>query len=239
MWPCPRVSRLFLLALALTGCGQHLSERLPNLDSAKGKGGGVVNRDLAQNVELAIQKGQAASLEAYLASGFPVNQPLNTGYTPLQQAIVSTKASRFEEVFRVLSARGADPLVRNAHGTTAMELARAKRVAARLLQPERNEELLRQFFADLEAEEERSRVVSFFTDEGEDVNVIDPGSGHTPLTLAIALKRRKLFAPFLEELAEDVDLSKPNGHGKTPLAVAREMNWNLAIAKLVELGAKE
>jgi len=237
-----RISRFSLLlafSLVFLSCGSHLSERLPNLSASKGSGG--VSRDLAQNMELAIQKGQISEVEAFLRAGFPVNQLLNTGYTPLQQAIVSTHPIAFEAMFTALMAKGADPLLRDAKGNSALDLAQGKRVALRLLQPERNNELLKQLFANLEAETDRSRIVSFFTSEGEDVNVIEPESGHTPLTLAISLKSRRLFGSLVQDLVSDIDINKRNGKGVSPLRLAKEKDneWTLAVTKLTELGAKE
>ena len=227
-----------LVSLLATSCGHHLNERLPSL--AADKGGAAVSRDTAQSVELAIQKGNADELAAFLAAGFPVNALLNTGLTPLQQAIVSTSPAKFERVFRVLMEKGADPAIRDGAGNDALKLAEGKRVAARLLQADRNDELVKQLFEEIEAAEDRASIVGIFKDQGEDVNVVHPETGETPLTWAIGIRKRLIFGALMEEsLREELDVNRPNREGKTPLRIATQTNWNLAIQPLVNRGAKE
>lgn len=227
-----------LVALLATSCGHHLNERLPSL--AADKGGAAVSRDTAQSVELAIQKGNTEELAAFLAAGFPVNAKLNTGYTPLQQAIVSTAPAKFERVFRVLVEKGADPAIRDADGNDALKLAEGKRVAARLLQADRNDELVKRVFEELESAEERASIVALFKDQGEDVNLMHPETGETPLTWAVGGKKRLTFGALMEEsLREELDVNKSNRDRKLPLRIAKELNWNLAIQPLASRGAKE
>ncbi len=224
--------------LVLAGCGHHQNERMPSLGRAKD--GTSISRDTAQSVELAIQKGEADQLAALLATGFPVNAKLNTGLTPLQQAIVSTGPTKFEKVFRILMEKGADPSVRDADGNDALKLSESKRVAFRLLRPDQNADLVRQFFEEAEAEGDRSAIVALFKEKGEDVNLVHPDSGHTPLTRAIELRSRRFFAALMEQaLRDELDVDKPGAEGKTPLRLAKETNWNLAVGPLTDRGAKE
>ena len=237
MFRSPLLFSLLAATLA-SACGHHLNERLPNLSAAKG--GTVVSRDTAQSVELAIQKGNAEELAALLAAGFPVNAQLNTGLTPLQQAIVSTTPAKFERVFRVLMEKGADPTIRDASGNDAHKLAEGKRVAARLLQADRNDELVKQLFEEIEVAEDRASIVGLFKDQGEDVNLVHPDTGETPLTWAVGIRKRLIFGALMEEsLREELDVNKANRDGKTPLRLAKEQNWNLAVQPLLDRGAKE
>ncbi len=237
----PRIfSGAMLLAIFFTGCGQHSSTRLPALGKAKGSG--AVSRDLAEKVELAIFKGDAEELEAGLAAGFPVNQALKSGLSPLLEAIARTPPEKFEKIFSILQNKGADPAQRDPEGRSAVELAQGKRVALRLLQPEKNQELLRELFELLRNAQDRSEIVAIFKEQGEDINVGDPETGHTPLTFSISVRSKMMFGALTTALYNILNVNKKMKDGRTPLRFAREngdSEWTLAVNKLLELGAKE
>jgi|GEM_PF-5785814 len=227
----------FVLLSLLTGCGRHISSRLPGI--ATGTGSGAVTRDLEEKVALAIYKGEVAEMATYLDAGFPINLPLKSGLSPFLEAIVRTPPDRFEAMFRLLILKGADIALRDPSGKSAIELAAGKRVALRLLQPEKNQELLRELFSFLKDSRDRSELVAVFKEQGEDVNLVDDETGHTPLTFAISLKSRLLFAALTVDLTTSLDVNKKEKNGRTPLRFAKETGWNLAVNKLIELAAKE
>jgi hypothetical protein len=80
-----------------------------------------------------------------------------------------------------------------------------------------------------------------FKDQGEDVNVSHPETGHTPLTFAIELKSRRFIGALMEEsLRAELDINKPGAGGLTPLKLARDQKqWSLAVNALAARGAKE
>lgn len=232
----PRTFSIFFVVL-LAGCGQHLSTRLPGL--AVSGGSGLVTRDLDEKMALSIFKGNVAEVSEFLEAGFPVNHPLKSGLSPLLEAVARTPSERFEAMFRLLIAKGADLSFRDPQGKSALELAAGKRVALRLLQPEKNQELLRELFTILKESRDRSELVAIFKEQGEDVNVIYEESGHTPLTFAISLRSRLLLAALTVDLGTILDINKKMKNGNSPLRFAKETEWSLAVTKLIELGAKE
>lgn len=72
----------------------------------------------------ASEHGHTETVAILLAAGVPVNHVNNLGWTALQEAILlNTGGPRQQEVVRLLLAAGADPMIRDPEGRTALDNA--------------------------------------------------------------------------------------------------------------------
>ncbi|MFJ7751678.1 ankyrin repeat domain-containing protein [Arthrobacter sp. NPDC097144] len=72
----------------------------------------------------ASEHGHTETVAILLTAGVPVNHVNNLGWTALQEAILlNTGGPRQQEVVRLLLAAGADPMIRDPEGRTALENA--------------------------------------------------------------------------------------------------------------------
>ncbi|MBY0315135.1 MAG: hypothetical protein K2Q26_06425 [Bdellovibrionales bacterium] len=222
---------VFLFFVA--ACGKHSSVNSAFLDNSNSFQGNQ-NKTDEEKLIMAIDVGNEAAFDGFLADVDDLNRLLTNGRTYLIHATIQNRA-RF--VWKLLQ-KGADVSVLDSLGKTAIDHAQDNPKMWNLLDSDRQKEQQENFFTAVENED--TLGLQKMLEEQVNPNFLH-ASGQTPLTRAVQLKSLPVVRTISRWKDKDgintIDLALPNGAGESALGIAKEKNIKKIIDELVKNGA--
>lgn len=226
-------SLLSLVIMMSLGCGTHES-----VNSHFQKTGELVRgekvTDPVKLFEAAIFDGDEEAVSEILAAGYPVDQLLTSGRTPLAESVLKQKT----RLIRVLLKAGAQIELAVIDGQAVSTWVEQQGSVAkgrlwRALNKNIEDDTVEIFDA---VSAGNFKVIKTLLDEGVDVNVFNT-EGETCLTLAIDRKIVNSIRALLA--APSIDVNLRNISGLSPLGLAIRHNLKSVIAELKKRNAQE
>lgn len=224
---------LTMVLIFVVACGKHSSVNSAFLDNSNSFQGNQ-NKTDEEKLIMAIDVGNEAAFDGFLADLEDVNRVLSNGRTCLIHATIQNRA-RF--VWKLLL-KGADVAAVDSSGKTAIDHAQDNAKMWNLLDNKRQKSQQEIFYTAVENED--TLGLQKMLEEQVNPNFLH-ASGQTPLTRAVQLKSLPVVRTISRWKDKDginsIDLALTNSAGESALGIAKEKNIKKIIDELVKNGA--
>ncbi|MCB0368844.1 MAG: ankyrin repeat domain-containing protein [Bdellovibrionales bacterium] len=215
----------FSFLIFMISCSYHQAEyKTFDQNDKKSKEVKIVKNNSEKIAEYIQNENTEKLKELFLDKMFDVNTILNTGRTPLMEAILWKKT----KIVKWLLDLGADPEIKDQQGQNSYDYASDNKEILVILKPEILEQLREKLYQII-LENDRFVLKDMF-EEGLDFN-FRFSTGETPLILAIKQKSEGLIRVFLQP-GSTVDVHLVDDKNKSPLDWAEELNLGRIIMLL-------